>query len=120
MTNPFPSTKAVRRYDIDWLRILAVLLLVPFHSALIFSLDPGHVVYIKDSVESPFLVQAAGFLSIWHMPLLFLISGMATWFALGFRSGGQYLKERVLRLLVPTVFAILVLVPLMTNIHFLG
>ena len=118
MLNKTPSPS--RRYDLDWLRVLAVLLLVPFHTALIFSLDPGHVVYIKDVEGSPALVEAAGFLSRWHMPLLFVISGMASYFALGFRSGGQYLKERVLRLFVPMVFAILVLVPLMTNIHFIG
>jgi peptidoglycan/LPS O-acetylase OafA/YrhL len=26
-----------RRYDIDWLRILAVLLLIPFHTARLFN-----------------------------------------------------------------------------------
>ena len=36
----------------------------------------------------------------WHMPLLFLLAGAATWFALGFRSGGQYVKERFTRLMV--------------------
>jgi peptidoglycan/LPS O-acetylase OafA/YrhL len=46
------------------------------------------------------------------MPLLFLLAGASTWFALQFRSGGQYLKERFIRLLIPFVFALLVIVPI--------
>jgi hypothetical protein len=30
-----------------------------------------------------------------------LLAGAATWFAIGFRSGGQYVRERFTRLLVP-------------------
>jgi peptidoglycan/LPS O-acetylase OafA/YrhL len=45
------------------------------------------------------------------MPLFFLLAGVSTWFALSFRSGGQYVKERFIRLLVPLVFGLLVIVP---------
>jgi glucan biosynthesis protein C len=107
-----------RRYDLDWLRVLAVLLLVPFHSALVFSLDPGDIVYVKDQVESPILIQFAYFLDVWHMPLLFFISGAGTWFALKVRTSGQYLAERFIRLIVPTLFAITVVVPLMIYVQF--
>ena len=34
-------TKSERRYDIDWLRVLAVLLLFFFHPAMIFFLWRG-------------------------------------------------------------------------------
>ena len=109
---------STRRYDLDWLRVLAVLLLVPFHSALVFSLDPGDVVYVKDQVESPVLIQFAYFLDIWHMPLLFFISGAGTWFALKARTGRQYLAERFIRLIIPTLFAITFIVPLMICVQF--
>ncbi|MBN2390204.1 MAG: acyltransferase family protein [Anaerolineae bacterium] len=112
------SQSSTRRYDLDWLRVLAVLLLVPFHSALVFSLDPGDIVYVKDQVESPILVQFAYFLDIWHMPLLFFISGAGTWFALQVRKGRQYLEERFIRLVVPMLFAITVIVPLMIYVQF--
>lgn len=111
------SNEKTRRYDIDWLRVLAVLLLVPFHTALVFSLNPNDVVYVKDTVESPFLLRIDGFIYQWHMPLLFLLAGASTWFALGFRSSGQYLKERFLRLLIPGVFGVVVLIPLMLYLH---
>ena len=114
------ADKPARRYDLDWLRVLAVLLLVPFHSALIFSLDPGDIVYVKDQVESEILIQFAYFVHQWHMPLLFLIAGASTWFALEFRTDRQYLKERLTRLVIPIVFGIVALIPPMIYIQFLG
>jgi hypothetical protein len=106
-----------RRHDLDWLRVLGVLLLVPFHVALIFVLDPNVIMYIKGVVNSPVLQQAAGFVYLWHMPLLFMISGASTYYALGFRSAGQYLRERFLRLLVPLVFGLLTFIPFTTYIR---
>jgi len=106
-----------RRFDLDWLRVLAVLLLVPFHSALVFVQNPAYIVYLKDQVQSDLLMWLANFIALWHMPLLFAIAGASTWFALGRRTPGQYLKERLLRLLVPCLFGIFTLIPLMTYIH---
>lgn len=45
------------------------------------------------------------------MPLFFLLSGISTSFALNFRTGKQYAKERVKRLLIPLIFGILMIVP---------
>jgi peptidoglycan/LPS O-acetylase OafA/YrhL len=106
-----------RRYDLDWLRVLAVLLLIPFHSALIFVLNPQSIMYIKDTVNSPFLDRAAGFVHLWHMPLLLFIAGASSWFSLQKRSAGTYIKERVQRLLIPFLFGVIVLLPPMTYIH---
>jgi hypothetical protein len=100
--------------------VLAVLLLVPFHVALIFVLDPNSIMYIKDVLNSRVLDEAAGFVHMWHMPLLFILSGAATYFALGFRSAGQYLRERFLRLLVPFLFGVLTFIPLTTYIRRIG
>ena len=100
-----------RRYDLDWLRVLGVLLLVPFHVALIFVLDPYTIMYIKDVVNSRVLAEATGFVHMWHMPMLFIISGTATYFALGNRSAGQYIRERIRRLFIPLIFGILTFVP---------
>jgi peptidoglycan/LPS O-acetylase OafA/YrhL len=98
-----------RRPDIDWLRALAVLLLVPFHSALIFTHDG--MLPLKSGEHSAFLSYFAGIVSQWHMPLLFVISGTGTWFALRFRKPSEYAKERARRLLVPLVFGTLAIIP---------
>lgn len=106
----------IRRYDIDWLRILAVLLLIPFHSCLIFVMDPDSIMYIKDTEGSRLLDTAASFIHQFHMPLLFFLAGASSFFALGFRSGGKYVAERVKRLFIPALFGIAVLIPPMTYI----
>jgi glucans biosynthesis protein C len=105
------------RYDLDWLRVLGVLLLIPFHVALIFVLDPYTIMYIRDVVNSRLLAGATGFIHLWHMPMLFIISGHATYFALGFRSVRQYIWERSLRLLVPLIFGIVTFVPFTTYLQ---
>jgi glucans biosynthesis protein C len=100
-----------RRYDLDWLRVLGVLLLIPFHVALIFVFDPFTIMYIRDSVNSRVLAEVTGFIHMWHMPMLFVISGAATYFALGLRSAGEYIRERFSRLFIPLVFGLLTFVP---------
>jgi len=102
-------TEKKRHYDIDWLRILVVASLVPFHTARIFDIwEPN---YVKNSELSALLSYFIGFFAAWNMPLLFLLAGAASGYALEFRSAGAYLKERCLRLFVPLVFGVLVLVP---------
>jgi glucan biosynthesis protein C len=106
------SLQLTRRYDLDWLRVLAVLLLVPFHSAIIFSsLPQTQVVYVYDAQHSLFLMKAVDFIYLWHMPLLFVVAGASSWFALGLRSAERYLGERVNRLLVPLLFGMVALLP---------
>ena len=114
--SPQRTSGSMRRTDLDWLRILAVLLLVPFHSALIFVLAPHSIMYVKDAINSEFMDRMAGAIHQFHMPLLFLISGASTWFALQRRSMKGYLRERISRLLVPAIFTIVVLLPPMTYI----
>jgi glucan biosynthesis protein C len=103
------SVKPGRRWDIDWLRVLAVLLLFYVHPARVFYVwDPW---YVKNDQLSLTLSRLAVFINHWHMPLFFVLAGAATWFSLRRRSGGQYVKERFKRLLVPFIFGLLVIVP---------
>ena len=98
-----------RRRDIDWLRIAAVLLLIPFHTARVFNWEEDF--YIKNVPTGVPAQRFIDFVGPWHMSLLFLLAGAATWLAFRFRSGGQYASERFKRLLIPFVFGVLVIVP---------
>lgn len=92
---------------IDWLRVLAVLVLIPFHTARIFNYEDFYVKNEQLSVTAELFIT---FVSRWHMPIFFLVSGAATWFALARRSTGQYIIERFQRLLVPLIFGSCVIV----------
>ena len=111
--NAQTSTKAAkpeRRWDIDWLRVIVVVLvLVPYHTYRVF--DTFETWYVKNGQLSTALDWFRSFSDAVGMQLLFLLAGAATWFALRRRSGAQYAKERLLRLLVPFIFGVLVIVP---------
>lgn len=100
--------KNERLYYLDWLRVFAVLLLVPFHTGMIFV---HWVFHIKNDVTSTGLTIVNAFIDNWHMPLFFLLAGASTWLALNKRTPAAFIKERFSRLLVPLVFGMLIIVP---------
>ena len=103
------SALPIRRYDIDWLRVIAVLLLFPYHIARIFNLDEEF--YVKSATLSKGLSYFVEYLGPWHMPLLFFLAGASTWFALSHRDGRHYAGERFKRLFVPFLFGLVFLIP---------
>ncbi len=103
-----------RKYFIDWLRIGLIISVFFFHVGMIFRPEQWHV----NSAESfEFLDPIMWWLHLWRMPLLFLVSGVGTYYALGHRSIGQYLKERFTRLFIPFAIGFFTLVPLMVYIE---
>jgi hypothetical protein len=103
-----------RKYYIDNLRWLCVLLLFPYHTFMVFN-GFGESFYVKGAsvMSTTFILQA---IWPWLMPLMFVLAGISSAFALQKRSNAQYVKERVFRLLIPLIFGILLLVPLQTYI----
>lgn len=84
---------SVRRYDLDWVRVLAFWLLILFHVALAFV--PLRVyAYRNLRTAGPWLEWTLGWLHQWRLPVLFLISGMGTSFAFRRRSGWGFVRER--------------------------
>jgi len=104
------KAKPARRYDIDWLRALAMLTVFLFHCARFFNYEDWHV---KNNQLDLGLSIFVGFQALWIMPIFFLLSGQGSFFALGFRTSGRYLSERFKRLIIPYLFgAFVVIVPL--------
>ena len=96
-----------RLYYIDWLRVLAVLLLFPFHTSRVFNF--GEAFYVKSTHIWAWINVAIGFVDRWHMPLLFLLAGSSAFLSLTKRTTSEFTRERLLRLGVPLVFGILVI-----------
>ncbi len=98
----------IRRYDLDWLRVIVFALLIFYHVGMFFVPWGWH---IKNDVIYEWLRWPMLFLNQWRLPILFIISGMGTAFALSYRSGSQFIRERSARLGIPLVFGMLVIVP---------
>ena len=99
-----------RRYDIDWLRIVATLLLFVFHGGMIFS--PAPFYHVRNADLSMTLMVLTGFISLWHMPLFFLIAGWSLYGSLARRGAGGVFRERLRRLGVPLVVGCLLFMPI--------
>ncbi|MFZ0546816.1 MAG: acyltransferase family protein [Candidatus Promineifilaceae bacterium] len=100
---------AVRRYELDWLRVIAIFLVFVFHSGRFFDPSDWHV---KSSVTYPQLEPLGVFIVSWIMPLIFVISGASVFFASGKSGSGKFLQSKVARLLVPLTFAAFTHLPL--------
>ncbi|MDX2701689.1 acyltransferase [Streptomyces sp. PA03-6a] len=109
-TEPAQAPLPERRPELDAIRMLVVIGLVFFHSALVFAADDDF--YVKNAETTEAIMIIAGFGVVWAMPLLFLISGLGAWHSLRRRGAGGFARERLLRLGVPLVFATLALNPL--------
>jgi len=98
----------MRRYDIDYLRVAAFGLLIFYHVGMFFVPWDFH---IKNNVVYEGLIFPMLFLNQWRLALLFVISGMGTYFALSKRDGLQFAKERIKRLIIPLIVGMLFIVP---------
>jgi surface polysaccharide O-acyltransferase-like enzyme len=93
---------------LDWVRIIAFLLLILFHVGMYYVTWDWHVKspFASDVIE-PFMTLT----SPWRLGLLFLVSGVASSFMLGKLNAGAFIRQRSVRLLVPLLFGMLVVVP---------
>jgi glucans biosynthesis protein C len=107
MSNKLASGE--RQYYLDWLRMLAFSLLVPYHVGMYYVSWHWH---IKSPVTLTGLEPWMRLFSPWRMDLLFVVSGAATSYMLLRRgANGGLLRERAKRLLLPLLFGVLVIVP---------
>jgi len=99
---------AARRYDLDWVRIGAFLLLILYHTGMYYVTWDWHV---KSPHASAAIEPLMLLTSPWRLSLLFLVSGVATGYLLERQGVRGFLGRRSVRLLVPLVFGMLVIVP---------
>ena len=102
----------MRKYFIDNLRTAAILLLFIHHSFWIY--NSTDTVYYINSTGNVFLSLVVITQIPWFMPLMFVLAGISTVYALQKRTVSQYLKERVEKLLIPLISGILIVIPSIT------
>lgn len=99
-----------RRYDLDWLRIIAFTILIYFHTAIIFI--PDGIPLIQNNETSAILDWFVSISHQFRLALLFFISGIGVAFAKQRRSTREFINERSKRLLIPLIIGILIVVPI--------
>jgi peptidoglycan/LPS O-acetylase OafA/YrhL len=98
-----------RQTYLDWLRIIAILGVLLFHSACPFSTYFSW--HIRNAEGSPLLSECSFWLSGFRMHLLFFISGTVSWFMVSKRSAGGFIGLRFRRLFIPLLVGIFLVVP---------
>ncbi len=112
------NIRNTRRYDLDWIRVGAFLLLIFYHIGMMYVPWNWH---IASSYEVKALSTPMTLLNAWRLSILFFVSGIAVRYAsekYSKASGGQgFVKTRFWRLFIPIVFGILVIVPPQTYLQ---
>ena len=100
-----------RRYDIDWIRVIAIGLLLIYHIAIGFQPWGMMIAFITNNESWASLWIPMSMLNVWRIPLLFFVSGMGVYFAMQNRNWKQLVTERAKRILVPFLFGAVAIVP---------
>ena len=102
----------IRRYDIDWLRVIAIAFLLIYHIAIVFQPWAMFIGFMRSEEVVEAIWTPMMMLNVWRIPLLFFVSGMGVFFAMRKRNGKALLIERSKRILLPFLFGFVAITPL--------
>jgi len=90
-----------RRYELDWLRVIAILVVLLYHSARFFNLGDWHIKNVNTFV---WVEMGSIFISRWMMPLFFIISGASLFYSIARSSGWwRFYCAKFQRLMIPVL-----------------
>ncbi len=102
------ATNATRRHDIDALRVIVFGLLILYHVGMFYVAEWGW--HVKSAYQSEALQTLMRLTNGWRMPLLFVVSGIASNFLFAKSTPAGFAASRTQRLLVPLLFGMAVVV----------
>ena len=105
---PHTTTHTQRLFFLDWLRILAFALLVPYHVGMYYVTWDWHV---KSAAASSVIEPLMQLSSPWRLSLLFFIAGAASQALLRKNGGSGFIGQRSKQLLWPLLFGMFIIVP---------
>ena len=96
-----------RKHYLDNLKWMILLILIPYHAAQAYNVwgEPNYVFIDGNRIISGIIV----FFSPFFMPLIFVLAGISTKYALKKRTNKEYIFERIKKLLIPSLFGIIFL-----------
>lgn len=98
-----------RETYLDWLRILSILGVLFFHSAMPYVAEESW--HIKNAETSNLLMESNFFLHLFRMPLLFFISGTVSYLMMQRRTTANFVALRFRRLFIPLIAGMFIVVP---------
>lgn len=101
-----------RRYDIDWLRVIAIALLLIYHISIVFQPWGFFVGFMTNDASLEWIWAPMSMLNVWRIPFLFFVSGMGVYFAIQRRDWKGLFIERSKRILAPLIFGVVAIVPI--------
>lgn len=107
-----------RRYDVDWLRVIAFLILIFYHTGMYYVVEWDW--HIKSPTPVEWLHNLMVMSNLWRMSLLFFISGITLALIEKRYSSSRLLRTRTLRLFIPLLFGMFIIVPPQVYYELLG
>ncbi|KGF68736.1 hypothetical protein LL06_14840 [Hoeflea sp. BAL378] len=101
--------KQERLHDWDFSRALYLVLGIPFHAAVVYSLS--HEWSVSSPDKSQALTWLANFLHTFRMPGFFILAGLFSVMLLDRQGAARWLRSRLVRLGLPLLFATLLILP---------
>lgn len=100
-----------RKHFIDWIRVIAIALLMVYHVAIVFQPWGLMIGFMTNTASWESLWIPMTMLNVWRIPILFFISGIGVFYSFKNRNWHQLLKERGQRIGIPLVFGIVCIAP---------
>lgn len=108
------SEAPTRKYFLDWLRVFAFVVLILFHTGLLYS---GWHYNLKSPRTFPHVEWGLLALTPWRLALLFFISGVASRHLLAKLGAGAFALDRLRRLLPVVLIGMFVVIPPQTYVE---
>ncbi|MEM1068068.1 MAG: acyltransferase [Planctomycetota bacterium] len=115
------SRPPAKLLGLDWLRAVAALGVVLLHACVPYARHPmpGLAWPVKGS-GSGWVDVVFWSIELFVMPLFLVIAGFLAMQGLARRSGGQFIRHRARRLLIPLLFGVVVVLPIDLHLWVLG
>jgi acyltransferase-like protein len=94
---------------VDAVRVWAIALVFVVHVAEVF--NPWDEWHITNRERSRAVGEIALIAAPWVMPIIMLLAGVSAWYSLHRRDNRAYVRDRVVRVLLPLIVGTLTLVP---------
>ena len=108
------TNEILRYFEIDWLRIILILAVFIHHCLMPFNGDGWH---IMNADSSKLLDDIMVYFEQLRLPALFFIAGAGAFLLLNKRTPLAFIKDKLLKLLLPLMVGVILIVPPQTYIE---